>query len=89
MGSPKPHRDLQEIRARGFATDDQENETWCVAFAGEDLRTLVITTASAELSDEDRQSHPDSGRLFSVRVDVPGLPVATWSGLSGPSSSAR
>ena len=37
----------------------------------------------------DRQSHPDSGRLFSMRVDVPGLPVATWSGLSGPSSSAR
>ena len=63
--------------------------TSCVAFAGEDLRTLVITTASAGLGDEALRAHPLSGRLFSVPVDVPGLPVATWSGLSGLSPSTR
>jgi sugar lactone lactonase YvrE len=63
--------------------------TSCVAFAGEDLRTLVITTATAELSDGDLPNRPDSGRLFSVRTDVPGLPVPIWSGLSGPLPSAR
>jgi sugar lactone lactonase YvrE len=51
-----------------------------VAFAGPDLRTLVVSTASAELSEEQRSAYPDSGRLFTARVDVPGLPVSTWSG---------
>jgi sugar lactone lactonase YvrE len=63
--------------------------TSCVAFAGEDLQTLVIATASAELSADDLQTYPDSGRLFSVRVDVPGLPVPPWSGSSRPSLSTR
>jgi sugar lactone lactonase YvrE len=51
-----------------------------VAFAGEDLRTLVVTTAYGELSEEQRRAHPESGRLFTTRVDVPGLPVPPWSG---------
>ena len=51
-----------------------------VAFAGDDLRTLVITTATSELSDEQRRAFPDSGRLFTTHVDVPGLPVPAWSG---------
>jgi sugar lactone lactonase YvrE len=51
-----------------------------VAFAGDDLRTLVITTAFGELSEEERRAHPESGRLFTTRVDVPGTPVAAWSG---------
>lgn len=54
--------------------------TSCVAFAGDDLRTLVITTATAELSRHQRQAHPDSGRLFTIQVDVPGIPIPTWSG---------
>ena len=55
--------------------------TTSVAFAGDDLRTLVITTASAELTDEERRAHPRSGRLFTVRTDVPGRPVPFWRGL--------
>jgi sugar lactone lactonase YvrE len=51
-----------------------------VALAGEDLRTLVVTTAYGELSAEERRAHPESGRLFTTRVDVPGLPVPPWSG---------
>jgi sugar lactone lactonase YvrE len=58
--------------------------TSSVAFAGDDLRLLVITTATSELSREQLQAHPDSGRMFTARVDVPGLPVAPWQGLGGP-----
>lgn len=54
--------------------------TSSVAFAGPDLRTLVVTTASAELGPEGLREHPLSGRLFTIHVDVPGLPVAPWSG---------
>lgn len=54
------------------------------AFAGEDLRTLAITTGSAELAPDQRAAHPDSGRVFTVRVDVPGLPLPQWQPLSLP-----
>jgi sugar lactone lactonase YvrE len=54
-----------------------------IGFAGEDLRTLVVTTAYGELPDEQRRAHPESGRLFTTRTDVPGLPVPAWSGSLG------
>jgi len=44
-----------------------------VAFGGEDLKTMYITTAWVGLSDEQRQQQPLAGGLFRVRVDVPGL----------------
>ncbi len=56
--------------------------TTCVAFGGDDLRTLVVTTAQDGLDAEQLREHPDSGRLFTARVGVPGVPVATWSGWS-------
>jgi hypothetical protein len=40
----------------------------------------VISTATSELSDEQLTAFPDSGRLFLVRGDVPGLPVSAWAG---------
>jgi DNA-binding beta-propeller fold protein YncE len=55
--------------------------TTSVAFAGGDLRTLVITTGSVELSDEERRTHPLSGHLFTVRTEVPGRPAPYWRGL--------
>jgi sugar lactone lactonase YvrE len=54
--------------------------TSSVAFAGGDLRTLVITTATSELGDDQLAAHPGSGRLFTARAEVPGLPVAPWRG---------
>jgi sugar lactone lactonase YvrE len=54
-----------------------------VALAGDDRRTLVVTTGYGELSDEDHRAHPESGRLFTTRVDVPGQPVPAWSGSVG------
>ena len=44
------------------------------AFGGDDLRTLYITTAHVALNAEERRQQPLAGGLFSVRVDVPGLP---------------
>jgi xylono-1,5-lactonase len=44
------------------------------AFAGDDLRTLYITTAHVALSPEERRQQPLAGGLFRARVSVPGLP---------------
>jgi len=49
-----------------------------VAFAGDDLDRLVITTATVALTAEQARAYPDSGRLFVVPVDVPGVPVTPW-----------
>lgn len=50
-----------------------------VAFGGEDLRTLFITSVGARPAEELDQ-YPDSGSLFSVRVDVAGLPEHRFGG---------
>lgn len=50
----------------------------CAAFAGHDRRTLVITTATHELTPEQKAAHPDSGRVFLADVGIEGAPVACW-----------
>lgn len=52
-----------------------------VAFAGASLDTLVITTATQDLTDEQRAAYPLSGKLFSTQPGVRGLPVPLWSGV--------
>ena len=52
--------------------------TSSVAFAGDDLRTLVVATATRDLTPDELAEHPLSGRLFAARVDVPGLPSVPW-----------
>lgn len=49
-----------------------------VTFAGESLDTLVITTATEGLSEEALSLHPQSGRLFTVRVGVVGREPFFW-----------
>jgi sugar lactone lactonase YvrE len=49
-----------------------------VAFAGPGLDTLVITTATEGMSPDELAKHPDSGRLFTARVGVTGLPTPYW-----------
>ncbi|WP_344652642.1 SMP-30/gluconolactonase/LRE family protein [Cryptosporangium japonicum] len=49
-----------------------------VAFAGDDLDRLVITTATVALTEQQQRDHPESGHLFVVPVEVPGLPVTPW-----------
>ena len=47
-------------------------QTTSVAFAGPARDILVITTAGRGLTPEELIEHPDSGRLFTVRVGVQG-----------------
>ena len=49
-------------------------------FGGDDLKTLYITTARYQRSAAELQAFPESGCVFSMRVDVPGLPVNFYSG---------
>lgn len=44
-------------------------------FGGEDLKTLFITTACYNRSAEELAAQPLAGHVFSMRVEVPGLPV--------------
>jgi sugar lactone lactonase YvrE len=58
--------------------------TSSVAFAGPDLRTLVVTTAQQDLTPAQLVEFPGSGALFTCRVDVPGAPVPPWNGAGLP-----
>ncbi|MDE2419216.1 MAG: SMP-30/gluconolactonase/LRE family protein [Burkholderiales bacterium] len=44
-------------------------------FGGEDLRTLYLTSARHGRSEAELARYPQSGCVFSMRVDTPGLPV--------------
>ena len=46
-----------------------------VAFGGDNLQTLYITTAWKGLTPEQRAQQPLAGGLFAARVDTPGLPA--------------
>lgn len=51
-----------------------------VAFGGDDLRDLYITSARVELNAEKRQVPSMDGDLFRVRLDVGGLPEPYFAG---------
>ena len=53
--------------------------TMC-ALGGPDLRTLYVTTARQERSDDELARLPQSGGLFAMRVDAPGLPEVPFAG---------
>jgi sugar lactone lactonase YvrE len=44
-------------------------------FGGDDLKTLYLTTARYNRPAQELQDFPDSGCVFSMQVEVPGLPV--------------
>ncbi|HXH36207.1 MAG TPA: SMP-30/gluconolactonase/LRE family protein [Plantibacter sp.] len=58
--------------------------TSSVAFAGPLLDTLVITTATQDLTPAQLLEHPDSGKLFTVVPGVLGAPVTQWGGFTAP-----
>jgi len=53
--------------------------TMC-AFGGADLRTLYVTTARQRRSAEELARLPQSGGLFAMPVDVPGMPEPFFAG---------
>ncbi|KQR51771.1 hypothetical protein ASF88_09140 [Leifsonia sp. Leaf336] len=58
--------------------------TSSVAFAGPDLETLVITTATQDLKEDLLAAFPLSGRIFTARPGVRGLPQPLWAGPADP-----
>ena len=44
-------------------------------FGGDDMQTLYVTTACKDRGAAELADQPDAGCVFSMRVDVPGLPV--------------
>ena len=53
--------------------------TMC-AFGGPDLRTLYITSARQQRDADELARLPQSGGLFAMRVDAPGLPEPRYAG---------
>jgi sugar lactone lactonase YvrE len=51
-----------------------------VAFGGPDLRTLYVTTARDGMTPAELERWPLSGGVFSMRVEVPGLPEPVFAG---------
>lgn len=52
----------------------------CVAFGGDDLRTLYVTSARDELSADELAAQPHAGDVFAFNVTVPGLPEPRYTG---------
>ncbi|MFC5178162.1 SMP-30/gluconolactonase/LRE family protein [Nocardioides taihuensis] len=52
--------------------------TSSIAFAGDELDVLVVSTAAEELSAAQLRQFPGSGHLFTTRVPVPGMPTTPW-----------
>lgn len=71
-----------EIVAR---VDVPAPHTSSVVFAGPLLDTLVITTAQEDLTVAQLAQFPASGRIFTIKPGVVGLPPHSWSGFTGHS----
>ena len=54
--------------------------TTSCCFGGKDLRTLYITTAKHELTEKKEKQYPLSGGLFSIDIDVRGVPADFYEG---------
>ena len=55
----------------------------CCTFAGDDLRTLYITTARTRMTDAELAAHPYAGGLFAWRLpdgDAPGIIEPRYAG---------
>jgi sugar lactone lactonase YvrE len=50
------------------------SQVTCPSLGGKDLKTLFITTARENMTDEQLATEPNSGSVFAIEVDVPGQP---------------
>lgn len=60
-----------------------------VAFGGSDLRTLFVGSARENMTEADLRSHPSSGSIFALDLDVAGRPVGTFGAASDSSPHER
>jgi sugar lactone lactonase YvrE len=56
------------------------NQVTSVAFGGDDLRTLFITSAAFGLDAQTLAAEPHAGGIFALDVDVAGLPTTLFAG---------
>jgi sugar lactone lactonase YvrE len=49
-------------------------------FGGADLRTIYVTSLRHDLPPDVLAAKPQSGGIFAIQVDVPGVPVALFTG---------
>lgn len=52
----------------------------CVAFGGEDLRTLYVTTSTSRMDSAQLEAEPLAGAVLAIRVDVPGVAEPAFAG---------
>jgi sugar lactone lactonase YvrE len=60
--------------------DVPTNQVTSVAFGGDDLRTLFITSAAFGLDAQTLAAEPHAGGIFAVDVGAPGLPATPFAG---------
>lgn len=72
-------RDPDSARELARITLPTRHTTRC-AFGGAHLRTLLITSASTELTAQQRAQEPLAGTLFAVEIDSPGMAAACFGG---------
>jgi sugar lactone lactonase YvrE len=68
---------LVELAPDGRHVRDHRLPAMCptmCAFGGHDLRTLFVTTARQKRGADELARYPQSGGIFAMRVDAPGLP---------------
>lgn len=71
-------RRLLKLSPQGVVLAEITTPAQCptmVCFGGDDLKTLFLTTARHGRSASELQAMPESGCVFSMQVEVPGLPV--------------
>lgn len=61
----------------------------CVTFAGPDLDTLVITTATQDMTQEELAESPSSGFVFTAVPGVRGFPSPLWDGRTPETASTE
>jgi sugar lactone lactonase YvrE len=65
--------------SKNFVLDMPVSQATCVAFGGNNLNLLAVTSARIGLSDEAMAQQPQAGNLFIFQTDVTGLPEV-WFG---------
>ncbi len=71
------------LSPRGEALSESPLPATCptmCAFGGADLKTLFVTTARQHRAPEELARLPQSGGIFALRIDVPGLPEPKFAG---------
>ena len=74
---------IVRLSPRGEALSESPLPAMCptmCAFGGADLMTLFVTTARQHRDPEELARMPQSGGIFALRIDVPGLPEPKFAG---------